>query len=436
MVHPPDRRPQNRKARRLAALAWFLVCAGCLPANAPREDRIVVWAWPGALQGLESGYEAFKERYPDIDVEFVEIPWAGGGLPTKLQIALMARSGAPDVTGLMSYHAPAFVSYRAMYDVSDRLAGEVENFPAYKIQECTDGDGRLRAVPWDIGPVGLFYRHDIFEQYGETVPENWKAFLVLGERMAKRGHYMLNLSNVFSGPTAELYEYLLAQQGQSYFSDSGDVTINCPEAVRAFSLMMQMRDRGICIDAGSGAAEWGLFKSGALLCRARGAYDANIIPDYVGDKPEDGFGGWRVALLPAFEPGGARASIAVSSVLAIPGQSTRKEAAWKYVHFMTATVEGARTQTEYGGLAAYLPSLKIPEILNYEHPFFGGQQINRLFLELNNEVPKGFSYPPCFEEARRILRSELEPVWRGEGRIEEALARTKTRIERVLEEYQ
>ena len=44
-------------------------------------------------------------------------------------------------------------------------------------------DGKVYAVPWDVGPCGVFYRRSIFEKYGidpEKI-ETWEDYINAGK---------------------------------------------------------------------------------------------------------------------------------------------------------------------------------------------------------------------------------------------------------------
>ena len=72
----------------------FVLSIGASAAELKGE--INVWAWSQSARALESTVADFNEKYPDVKVNIVELPWAE--VHNKLLIALAAGSGAPDAS--------------------------------------------------------------------------------------------------------------------------------------------------------------------------------------------------------------------------------------------------------------------------------------------------------------------------------------------------
>jgi ABC-type glycerol-3-phosphate transport system substrate-binding protein len=92
---------------------------------------------------------------------------------------------------------------------------------------CTK-DGKIYCVPWDIGPMGTFYRRDVFEAAGlASDPDSVSAMIATWDDLlttcqtikAETGLncFALNKAN----NEGYLYEYMLSQQGLGYFNDAG-----------------------------------------------------------------------------------------------------------------------------------------------------------------------------------------------------------------------
>ena len=75
------------------------------------------------------------------------------------------------------------------------------------------------AIPQDIGPMGLFYRADLFKQYGLTVPTTWQGFLADAKKLhaANPNLYLATFSAADTG----WFAGLAWQAGANWFSTSG-----------------------------------------------------------------------------------------------------------------------------------------------------------------------------------------------------------------------
>ena len=127
------------------------------------SGTLEIWGWQAPLEALQIADAEFKELYPNVTLEYA----ARDAAETyqQIQLAVTAGSGVPDVAVIEDSNLAQFAQLGVLADITDRVEPYVSDINAYKWNQATV-DGRYYAMPWDSGPVAVFYRRDIFEQAG------------------------------------------------------------------------------------------------------------------------------------------------------------------------------------------------------------------------------------------------------------------------------
>ena len=186
-----------------------------------------VWSWVG---GLDKAARLFEEAYPNIKVHVNNV---GGGAAEyqKLQTAIKAGSGGPDVAQIEYMFLPSFIVTDGLADLSKYGAGDLKSFfvPWTWGQISPDGKS-VYAIPQDTGPMALLYNKKIFDQYGLTVPATWDEFTQQAEKLAQASSGKVKMLNFF--PThAPWFISMAWASGAQLFKAQGDAwlqTLNDP----------------------------------------------------------------------------------------------------------------------------------------------------------------------------------------------------------------
>ena len=171
-----------RTTLRLGALATAaaaaLIMSGCSAdagstGSADDPIELTYWAW---APNLDKVVDLWNDEHPEIQVT---VNKQDGGDPaiTKLLTAIKAGSGAPDLIQAEYQKIPTLVASDALADLSEAgatdLAGE---FPDGVWDSVTLGGDAVYAIPQDTGPMMFYYRDDIFQQLGLSVPTTWDEY--------------------------------------------------------------------------------------------------------------------------------------------------------------------------------------------------------------------------------------------------------------------
>ncbi|WP_431218830.1 ABC transporter substrate-binding protein [Leifsonia xyli] len=353
-----------------------------LDPSATPAGSITVWSWDAAATALKRLAGEYQSSHPGTTVKVVDVGYDNAY--DKLSVGLQAGTGLPDVVTMETDHTPGYLSQfpKGFVDLAPVVGTKKADFDPSKWTASTDKTGAIRAVPWDSGTVGLFYRSDYLEQAGVTPADlgTWDDLVTAGERIKSTTGHTLITTDVSTGG---LFQMLLQQQGKGLFDEKGDITVASPEAVAALRLEKELNDKGLLKNVKGWDARVTSAKNG----------DSAVTPEAVwwiatltGEAAELS-GKYGVTELPAFSAGGARTSNSGGSGLAVPAQSKNPQLAASFVAFALADTQNQVSMMKKDGLfPAYLPALKDPFFAQPD-PYFGGQKVYSLFAEQTAKIP-------------------------------------------------
>ncbi|WKK72006.1 extracellular solute-binding protein [Rathayibacter oskolensis] len=209
-----------RTSLRRAAIATAAVAAlaltGCTASGDDSGSGTVelnYWAW---APNLEQVVDIWNSEHPEIQVT---VNKQDGGDPaiTKLLTAIKAGSGAPDLIQAEYQKIPTLVASDALADISgeisDDLAGEYSDGVWSSV---TLGGDAVYAIPQDSGPMMAYYRTDILQSLGLSVPTTWDEYAEVARAVhqADPSKYL----GTFSANDAGWFAGLAQQAGASWWS--------------------------------------------------------------------------------------------------------------------------------------------------------------------------------------------------------------------------
>lgn len=369
--------------------------------SASLRGEITVWSWNIAAKALEALVPGFNKLYPNVKVKVVDL---GNEQVFDRGLAGCAAGGVdlPDVYSVENNEAEVFWNRfpNCFTDLTSLGAAQLrKDFPEFKWTELTMGN-RIYGIPWDSGPVVMFYRRDLYQQAGIDPGkiETWDDLIAAGKRMLQATGGKVKMATIANGQDDEWFRMLANQNSCFYFNNQGTaVTVNQPGCVRALDTIKKLVDAGV-VAFGGWNEQIQYIKAGTVAGAMYGAWYEGTIRTNAPDQA----GKWGVYLMPASQKGGVRAANIGGSALAIPASSKNKEAAWAFVKYALATTKGQITMLkEYGLVPSYLPALNDPYV-KQPQPYWGNQPIWQLILGTLGKVApaRGTQY---FQEARQIM---------------------------------
>jgi multiple sugar transport system substrate-binding protein len=415
-----DKALSRRRFLRLAAAGIgaagaagvLAACGGAAaPAEAPAEGNKVVveldfWYWDGSGQIWADEYNKLNRG---AKINFINTPFAD--THDKLLTSFASGSGAPDITTLEIGRVGGFTAKGGLVDLKSAPfdGGKYEkDMVTYKWTQGSTSDGRLVAMPWDIGPAGVWYRADIFAKLGlptdpEAVEElishtkgkTWQDFFNLSQQVAEKSG---GATKMVASASTDIYGGALRQGGEGYF-DGMKVLIE-EKATRPAQLASDYRKQGLDANIDWWGADWAAgvkndaFAGMVIACWMQSGLSR--------DQPQVN-GQWRVVPAPesSYNWGG--------SFCAIPEQSKNQELAWDFIQWACCTAEGQNSVFKPTGIfPAYKPAWQDPF---YDEPvdFYGGQRAYRMWANIADNVAS-IVRSPYDLQADDIVGAEMAKV--------------------------
>ena len=402
------------------ALLLTLALSGAASAqDAHLKGDITVWSWNVAADALKSVVPAFNRQYPNVKVSVVD-PGHDAVFNRGLSGCAAGGSDLPDVYTVENQVAEMFWSRfpDCFTDLSTLGADKLVNdFAPFKWTELTVGDKRY-AMPWDTGPVVVFYRRDLYKQAGidPSKIQTWDDFIAAGKQMNAKLGGKVKLATTGAGLDDDWFRSLAIQNGCNFFSASGpiEITVNKPGCVQALDVIKRMYDSGIAAQADWNAAIT-QFKAGKVASFLYGGWYEGIVRSNAPDQK----GLWGVYPMPAFGKGGVRASNSGGSALAIPAGSKNKAAAFAFIKFALANPSSQVTMMKTAGLLPSSPAAAKDPYVNQKQAFWGDQAIWKTVLGTLPNVP-AYRSTPYWSDAHNIMIVVMSDYMKGKYKTAQA----------------
>ena len=305
------------------------------PAAATGEKiKLTFWDNQQTESGLsefqQTAVDEFMAANPDIEVEVVTVPY-----PEYQQKLLLAvQSGnPPDISTVDQIWNSGFAVADAIVPLDDDIAKSAtikqENFFPGAWESATY-NGQTWGVPFNVDVWQFtFYNDDLLKGAGID-PQSlttWEGLKTAGEALTKDGKFGIGLFGHMGEDTVVVMNSFIYSNGGSVLNEDGTCALSEPEAVEALEYLASLQPyapEGILNSASGDMRE--LFLNGSLATEFWPALEQPTLQksslnwDFVngtapeGKTPVGTYGGWN---------------------LVIYKDSPNKEAAWKFIEFMT-----------------------------------------------------------------------------------------------------
>ncbi|GAA0682977.1 extracellular solute-binding protein [Natronoarchaeum mannanilyticum] len=416
MKDPADPSLRRRQVIQALGLAGAGSLAGCIGGSSGGGDsEIEGWAWNVAAKALSDAADTYNEEN-DTNIAVDEL--GRNTHEQRLQTAITSGTGAPEFTAVQNYDVTSYGSKNGLTDLSDRIDDSVRDDIIDGKWETVNVDGADMAFPWDIGPTGIFYKRDRYDEAGidpDSI-ETWDDFIEAGKQLPDD----VAMVNIPKEEISQLWRMLFRQLGGQSFTEDGAVNIHSEESVRVAQLLMDMKDAGITQRIGLWSGGWFTsFAEGTIASLPSAAWMDGTLRAELSDTA----GNWGVYKLPAFEPGGNRASNRGGSNMAIPAQISDEEVVdttYDYIEYAMTTPEIQNMMLEEYGLFPSLTTAYDADIYDEELDFYDGQPVFRLFAEVAQEI-EPYSYTTDTPEVNNAITTELGRMLEGNKSPEQAV---------------
>lgn len=391
-----------------------------LDAALEAGGKLTYWSW---TPSAEAQVAAFEEAYPNVDVELVN---AGTNTEeyTKLQNAIKAGSGAPDVVQIEYYAIPQFALSDSLADLSQYGLDELEDQYSASTWGAVNVDGKLVGLPQDSGPMALFYNASVFEQYGIAVPTTWDEYV-----QAARDLHAADPTKYITSDTGDAgftTSMIWQAGGRPFQIDGTDITVDlADEGTQKWTgVWNQLVEEDLLATTPGWSDEW--FKGladGSIASLVIGAWMPGVLESSVADAAGD----WRVAPMPTYD-GTPVAAENGGGGQSVTKQSKNPALAAAFLRWLNSDPESIDVFLESGGFPSTTADLEDPEFVGYESDYFGGQKINEVLTQASKDVSSGWSYLPYQVYANSIFGDTVGQSYAIKADLNEGLAAWQSQL--------
>lgn len=338
------------------------------------QTTITFWYWDDIFKNMVASFET---AHPTITLKLEQQFYPNAH--QLLQSALETGSGAPDVFMTDLGGLATLANQSGMADLGGAPFGGSSLKDAFVPSLWAHGisEGRLVAIPWNLGPGSAWYRADLFEAAGlPTDPERveeraktWTDWFALNRELHQK-----NSNTRLIGDASSLFQVAVEQQGHGWMD--GNRLLIAEKGIPAAQQVATAREQEI-----PALVEGVQWDREMREDRIAGMINASWTHYFLLSNHPQTAGKWRV--IPT--PGGNFSLGAL--YLMIPAQSRQQEAAWEFVRYLCASNEGQNAAFAASGVfPAYMPAWNDPL---YSQPvdFFGGQPAYRVWANAAGALP-------------------------------------------------
>ncbi|MGW4898676.1 extracellular solute-binding protein [Kitasatospora sp. NPDC004240] len=375
---------------------------------------VTVWSWATAAQALRGVVPAFERDNPGIKVDVQDV--GNPAIWDKITVGMAAGGqGLADVLHIGCDYLPGYLEKfpGGLADLSALGADQhKDKFSAGLWPVVSGKDGHAYAMPWEVNPLGFFYRKDFFDRAGidpETF-QTWDDAIAVADRFKAANPGVGLLGLVKSGIPdidCDFLQSLLQLQGAFYFDLKGNVSLGSPAAVNAMNVIKRLEAAGLVADA-SGDHGWTkLMAAGKVAVAPVPAWGAR----YLETKYPDQKGAWRLAKPPAVTPGGKRAAIVNSTHLAVSASSPRRPAAYKFIEYALTRPDSMNSMFKAGGVFPALTAAHADAMYTAPNAFYGGQSVLKTFADLLADGADATNYSGDYARALKVAGDAQSKVF-------------------------
>ena len=388
------------------------------------ETEITIWAWNVAAKALVESAKSFNQKYPKIKVNVQEYGLAQN-VYERYSVILSSGVGVPDIIQIESDYVQTFAETYPQYffDMNGYIDIEGKVDPS-KISTSYDSEGKLVSIPWDSGPVVMFYREDLFNQAGIDINSiiTFEDYISAGKKLKERFPNITMTGLPFT-QDENLFRCLLVANKSYYLNNKGEITVASSKVIETLQMIKRLIDEGVAKNTINWDGGIVANKNGELASWIMGGWWGGTIKDQMPEMK----GKWKIAPIPAF-PDGARASSSGGAGLSITASEPIKQAAaLEFIKESLMNVDNQLMMYEkYSLFPSYLPTYDDERFLKSDDYF--GDDFNKILADVTKEIPNVIYASKDFAEIKNTVVSVYEDVLNNNRDIKSALEQAASQI--------
>ena len=393
-----------------------------LDAALKAGGTITYWTWTPSAKAQAA---AFMKEYPKVKVNVVNAGTATAEY-TKLQNAIKAGKGAPDVAQVEYYAMQQFTLSGGLLNLAPYGFSSLESTFTPSTWSAINIDKGIYGLPQDSGPMVLLYNKTVFDKYGLTVPTTWDEYIADAKKLhaADPSKYITN----DAGDPGFAQPLIWQAGGRPYQTDGTKVTLDLQDAgtKKWADMWNQLLQPGlISTDIATWSDDWWkALGNGTLATIVTGAW----MPGIMESSLPAGKGQWRVAPLPSYD-GTATTAENGGSAEAVVKQSKNPALAAAFLRWLNSSDDGVSVFLKNGGFPSTTAQLDSPEFADATSDYFGGQKVNQVLVQASKDVATGWQYLPFQVYANSVFPDTVGKVYTDHSDLNAGLQAWQKQLE-------
>lgn len=418
----------------------LLGLAGCSSSKESQADQmayvddktpITIQYWHShgddQKEAIQFMIKEFEKKYPWITIE----PVFQGGYPElhKKLLAAVAAKQVPAVANVEVSALPNFADSQVFADLSpyiQRDQVDLSDF-AQGMRKAYAFEGTQYGLPLIVSTSVFIYNKTMLDKAGVEPPQNWDEIEPFARKLTdKEGNTVTRYAFSVPGWDTWYYDPWIINGGGSILTEDKKAGIDQEKSMKFMNLFKDWKEKGyLHIGYGKGASDTmrQMFFDGKI---GMVQHTSALIKYYV-EKSKFEIG---VSFLPGDEKrisqiGGA--GIAIMDL----AKNREKEAAWKFVKFMTSSEYNIKWAEKSG----YLPTRKSAIDSEDGKEYFAKYpQYKAVFDNFDNVAPR--DQHPAYPEFSTFYKTALGKVVLENKEVEPAFKQAAKQINDALKEFE
>lgn len=354
-----------------ALLLVLLLCSAVFTFARGGSEKAAEAETITVLMGIDAAGKHMGERAQEftaetgIKVNLVEVEW--DTMVNKQAVALTAGEPTFDIVDCGSFMLPEYVPGGLYEDISDLFPPDVKATYMDGMIDSVTVDGKVYAAPLMASWTIMFYNAQMYEKAGldpDKPPKTWDELLAHGRAIQTKDTYAYTDAMAHGEQNTTVFFRWAKSAGAQIGEFRGKKyywMLNSEECVAAVEFLKKMMDEGVM---DPGAPIYYQQQVADLFGKGHAAILVNwdMMTIAFRDPAQTPYAG---KIFPAAMPGrveGLSGSIEGHEYMAIPSASLHKEAAKKFIKYVSSVENVKRRALEQGMTPVYKELFEDPEV--------------------------------------------------------------------------
>jgi multiple sugar transport system substrate-binding protein len=368
-----------------------------------------MWGWAA---GYNLAVAAFNSTHPGICV-VLENDGATTTEYTKIQDALKAGTGAPDVAEIEYFAVPSFEITHSLANLVPYGVNSYKNDIVPVAWSQVSQGAAVYAMPVDVGPLVFYYNSTLLSKYKLTAPTTWVQFASEAATLKADdpGAYLATLDWTDVQPVLAMMQ----QEDAFPFKYSGGSKLGIEftgAAAMKFAAYWQklISAKEVNATVDFSPTQWSDWDNGTDAARFSPAWG----PVGMQLSIKKTIGDWRAAAMPESKPGQVLSGNWGGSTIAVLSSSKYPKQAAEFAEWFGGTTASWKILSGpvAGAFPGYKPLLDSPSFQATTLPISGSQHFQTVFAQAANNMIAP-QWPPIMSYASTMWPTVFAGVSNG-----------------------